>query len=330
VDRIASMNAFVKVVDYKGFTAAAERLKLSPTMVSNHIRSLEETLGARLLNRTTRKVGLTDVGRIYYERCQQILSEIEDADRIAGADASVPRGVVRLNVSTAIAPFLADPIADFVGRYPECSVVLTTSDRMVDMVEEGFDLAVRSLPVRDTSLIMRKLTSFRFTVCGAPSYLKRRGTPRQLSDLADHNCLIYSHSPWGNEWPFRGPKGPQMIPVHGNLQTNSPQTLRTAALNGLGLVFAPEFMSAQDIADGLIVPVLTKFSPPEHDINAYYPHRRLLSAKVRSLIDVLTACFSAKCAFSAKTEAAKSEGRHAARRRSPPENRPSGVRSEVG
>jgi DNA-binding transcriptional LysR family regulator len=297
VDRIASMNAFVKVVDYKGFSAAAERLGLSPTMVSNHIRNLEETLGARLLNRTTRKIGLTDVGRMYYERCQQILSEIDDADRIASADASAPRGVVRLNVSSAIAPFLADPITDFVGRFPECSVVLTMTDRMVDMVEEGFDLAVRYVTVRDTSLIVRKLSTFRFTVCGAPSYLERHGTPKQLSDLAEHNCLIYSHSPWGHEWPFRGPKGTQMVPVRGNLETNSPQALKTAALAGLGLVYAPDFMSAQDVADGHIVPVLTEFTLAEHDINAYYPHRRLLSAKVRSLIDVLAACFAAKCSF---------------------------------
>jgi DNA-binding transcriptional LysR family regulator len=301
VDRIASMNAFVKVVDYKGFSAAAQRLNLSPTMVSNHIRSLEETLGARLLNRTTRKIGLTDVGRVYYERCQQILAEIDDADRIASAEAATPRGVVRVNVSSAIAPFLANPIMDFVDRYPETSVVLTMTDRMVDMVEEGFDLAVRYVSISDTSLIVRKLSTFRFIVCAAPSYLKRHGTPKQLSDLAEHNCLIYSHSPWGREWPFQGPKGPQMIPVRGNLETNSPQALRTAALAGLGLVFAPDFMTAQDIADGLVVPVLTEFTPAEHDINAYYPHRHLLSAKVRSLIDVLTACFTAKCAFPANS-----------------------------
>jgi DNA-binding transcriptional LysR family regulator len=294
MDRVASMNAFVKVVDYKGFTAAAARLKLSPTMVSNHIRALEETLGARLLNRTTRKIGLTDVGRLYYERCQQILSEIDDADRIANAQQTVPRGVVRLNVSSSIAPFLAEPIADFVGRYPECSVVLTMTDRMVDMVEEGFDLSVRSAPVRDSSLIVRKLTPFHFLVCGSPAYLKRKGTPKQLADLAQHNCLIYSYSPWGNEWPFQGPKGPQSVHVSGNLSTNSPQALRTAAVNGLGLVLAPSFMAAKDIADGLLTPVLTKFRPRDLDINAYYPHRQLVSAKVRALIDVLMAHFAAQ------------------------------------
>jgi DNA-binding transcriptional LysR family regulator len=168
------------------------------------------------------------------------------------------------------------------------------TDRMVDMVEEGYDLAIRIVPAPDSSLIVRKLSSFRSLVVGAPSYLKRCGTPKQPADLARHNCLIYSYSPWGNEWPFQGPKGPQPVHVSGNLSTNSPQTLRTATLNGLGLVFAPNFMAAQDIADGLLVPVLTKFLPGEFAINAYYPHRHLVSAKVRSLIDVLTAHFAAR------------------------------------
>lgn len=294
MDRVASMNAFVKVVDCKGFSAAAEKLKTSPTMISNHIRMLEETLGARLLNRTTRKIGLTEVGRLYYERCQQILSEIEAADRIASAEQTNPRGIVRLNTSSAISPFLAEPVADFVGRYPDCSVVMAMTDRMVDMVDEGFDLSVRIVPVGDSSLIVRKLTSFRFQVCGAPSYLKSHGVPQHPDELVKHNCLIYSHSPWGNQWPFECQKGPKLIHVSGNLQTNSPQTLRTATINGLGLVYAPGFMAQQDIADGLIVPVLTKFMPPESDINAYYPHRHLVSAKVRALIDVLSEHFAAQ------------------------------------
>jgi DNA-binding transcriptional LysR family regulator len=294
MDRVAGMNAFVKVVEYKSFSAAAEKLNISPTMISNHIRMLEETLGARLLNRTTRKVGVTEVGRLYFERCQQILSDIEAADSIASAEQTSPRGIVRLNTSSAISPFLAEPVADFVGRYPDCSVVMTMTDRMVDMVDEGFDLSVRIQPVGDSSLIVRKLTSFRFQVVGAPSYLKKRGTPQHPTELVKHNCLIYSHSPWGNQWPFQCEKGAKLIHVTGNLQTNSPQTLRTATVNGLGLVYAPGFMTAQDTADGLTVPVLAGFMPPEQDINAYYPHRHLVSAKVRALIDVLAEHFTSQ------------------------------------
>lgn len=294
MDRVASMNAFVKVVDCKGFTAASERLKISPTMISNHIRLLEETLGARLINRTTRKIGLTEVGRMYYERCQQILTEIDEADAIASAQQTNPRGIVRLNSSSAISPGLAEAIADFVGRYPECSVVHSMTDRMVNMVEEGFDLAIRITPARDSSLIMRKLGSFRFVACAAPAYLKRMGTPKHPTDLARHNCLIYSHSPWGNQWPFQCPSGQKLIHVTGNLSTNSPQTLRAAALNGLGIVFGPDFLAGPDIAAGRLVPVLGKFLPGESDINAYYPHRQLVSAKVRTLIDVLIAHFAAR------------------------------------
>jgi DNA-binding transcriptional LysR family regulator len=285
------------VVDSKGFSAAAARMNLSPTMVSNHVRALEEAIGARLLNRTTRKLSLTDVGLHYYERCQQILSEIDDADRIARAEQTVPRGIVRLNSSSAISPYLAQPIAEFVALYPECSVIHTMTDRMVDMVDDGFDLAIRIVPVGDSSLIVRKLASYRFQVCGAPAYLKRQGTPREPADLAHHNCLVYSYSPWGRDWPFKGPKGPLLVPVTGNLQTNSPVTLRTATVNGLGLVFAPSFMAEQDIADGLLVPVLTEFLPDESHISAYYPHRHLVSAKVRALIDVLAEYFAAHKKF---------------------------------
>jgi DNA-binding transcriptional LysR family regulator len=291
MDRVASMTAFVKVVDCRGFSPAAQRLNLSPTMVTNHVRALEERLGARLLNRTTRKVSLTDVGRIYYERCQQILSEIDEADRIAVAQQTVPRGVLRLNASTAIAPFLASTIAEFVDRYGESSVILTMTDRMVDMVEEGFDLAVRIVPVSDSSLIVRHLSSFRFVVCGAPEYLKKHGTPRQLVDLARHNCLTYSHSPWGNEWHFHGPRGEQPVPVAGNLQTNSAETLRAAAICGQGLVFVPRFLVEDAITTRRLVPVLTKFLPAQFDINAYYPHRHLVSAKVRSFLDLLARHF---------------------------------------
>lgn len=294
MDRIASMAAFVKVVDCNGFSAAAGKLRLSTTMVSNHVRALEERLGARLLNRTTRKVGPTEVGRLYYERCVQILSEVDDADRIALAQHANPRGTLRINIATGVARFVALAIADFVERYPDCSATLTMTDRMVDLVEEGFDVAVRMTPVGDSSLIARSLASYRFVVCGSPAYLKKNGTPRQLADLSKHNCLIYSHSPWGNEWHFRGAKSEQPVAVSGNLQTNSVEALRAAALSGQGLFFAPRFLVEQEIGAGRLAPVLEKFLPAEFEIGAYYPHRHLLSAKVRSFLDVLATHFDKK------------------------------------
>jgi DNA-binding transcriptional LysR family regulator len=173
------------------------------------------------------------------------------------------------------------------------------TDRMVDLVEEGFDVAVRMTPVGDSSLIARRLASYRFVVCASPAYLKKHGTPRQLADLSKHNCLIYSHSPWGNEWHFRGVKGDQPVAVSGNLQTNSAEALRVAAVCGQGLFFAPRFLVEQEISAGRLVPVLVKFLPAEFEINAYYPHRHLVSAKVRSFLDVLAIHFDKKHAWGA-------------------------------
>src|SRR2546430_17104783 len=213
MDRMTSMATFVKVVESRGFSAAARTLGMSPSMVKAHVQALEERLGVRLLNRSTRRVSLTEVGHAYYERCLQVLADVEDADQIAQALQWTPRGTLRLNTSIAIPPLLAPVIAEFVALYPEVSINLTMTDRMIDLVEEGFDLAVRNMSVPDSSLIVRRVATYRFVVCGAPSYLAARGPPGQPADLAEHNCLIYSQSAWGNEWRFVGPDGEQSITV---------------------------------------------------------------------------------------------------------------------
>src|SRR5882757_1812261 len=207
MDRMTSMATFVKVVESGGFSAAARVLGISPSMATAHIQALEERLGVRLLNRSTRKVSLTEVGHAYYERCLQILAEADDADQIAQALQSTPRGTLRLNTSVAIPPFLAPVIAEFAALYPDVSISMTMTDRMIDLVEDGFDLAVRNMAVPDSSLITRRVASFRFVVCGAPSYFAARGTPETPADLARHNCLIYAHSAWGNAWRFADADG---------------------------------------------------------------------------------------------------------------------------
>jgi DNA-binding transcriptional LysR family regulator len=291
MDRMTSMATFVKVVESGGFSAAARALSISPSMVTTHVQSLEDRLGVRLLNRNTRMVSPTEVGQAYYERCVQILAEVDDADQVAQALQTTPRGVLRLNMSVAIPPLLAPVIAEFVKLYPDISVSMTMTDGMVDLVEEGFDLAVRNMPAPDSSLIARRVASYRFVVCGAPSYFAERGMPRQLSDLAHHNCLIFSRSGWGNDWRFAGAEGEHSVPVSGNLLANSANALRLAAVHGQGLAMAPGFLFADDIKSGRLIPVLTEFSRTEHAINAIYPHRRHLSAKVRSFIDLLTRRF---------------------------------------
>ena len=211
------MTTFVKVVESEGFSAAARALGISPSMATTHVRALEERLGVRLLNRSTRRVSLTEAGQIYYDRCLQILAEVEDAERVAQALQSTPRGTLRLNTSVAIPPFLAPVIAEFVTLYPDVSINMTMTDRMIDLVEEGFDLAVRNMLIPDSSLIVRRVATYRFVVCGAPGYFAARGMPKQPADLVQHNCLIYSHSAWGHEWRFAGPDGEQSITRVGQL-----------------------------------------------------------------------------------------------------------------
>src|SRR5215510_12569645 len=291
MDRMTSMATFVKVVESGGFSAAARTLGMSPSMVTTHVQSLEERLGIRLLNRSTRRVSLTEVGHAYYERCLQILADADDADQIAQALQSTPRGTLRLNTSIAIPPLLAPVIAEFVALYPKISINLTMTDRMIDLVEEGFDLAVRNMSVPDSSLVVRRVATYRFVVCGAPGYVAARGIPRQPADLVHHNCLVYSHSAWGNEWRFAGPDGEQSVAVAGNLQANSDNALRLAAVHGQGLALAPSFLLIDEIKSGRLVPILTEFLQTEHAINAIYPHRHHLSAKVRSFIDLLVKHF---------------------------------------
>lgn len=297
MDRMTSMATFVKVVESGGFSAAARTLGMSPSMVTAHVQSLEERLGVRLLNRSTRRVSLTEVGHAYYERCLQVLADVEDADQIAQALQSTPRGTLRLNTSIAIPPLLAPVIAEFVALYPEISINLTMTDRMIDLVEEGFDLAVRNMSVPDSSLVVRRVATYRFVVAGAPSYLAARGAPKQPADLVHHNCLVYSHSAWGNEWRFAGPNGEQSVTVRGNLQANSDNALRLAAVHGQGLALAPSFLLSDEIKAGRLIPILTEFLQPEHAINAIYAHRHHLSAKVRSFIDLLAKHFHADPAW---------------------------------
>jgi len=292
MDRLTSMTVFTKVVENTGFSAAGRRLNMSATMVSNHIQSLEEHLGVRLLNRTTRKLSLTEAGRAYYERCSQILAEIAEADEAVGELQTMPRGVLHLNIAQALQPVIGRTIAEYVGRYPEASVDMTMTDRMVDLVEEGFDLAVRVAAVPPPHLIVRRLASFQLVLCGAPAYLTRHGTPVVPADLAAHNCLSYQYHPFGQDWRFTTDSGEVTVRISGNFRCNSAVALCAAAVQGQGLLLVPRFLVAEDLRAGRLVPLLTGYLPAEFSVEALYPHRRHLSAKVRAFIDLLTRHFS--------------------------------------
>lgn len=293
MDRLTSMTAFTKVVESGGFSAASRRLNMSVTMVSSHIQALEERLGVRLLNRTTRKVSLTEAGRAYYERCSQILAEVAEADEAVGELQSTPRGVLRLNIAQAVAGVIGRVIAAYVGRYPSASVDMTMTDRMVDMVEEGYDLAVRVTPMPDSNLIVRRLASFRNILCASPAYLARHGAPKSPQDIAAHNCITYQYYPYGHDWRFLSGTSELSVRVSGNFSCNSAAALVQAGVSGVGLLLVPSFMAETEVKAGLLVPVLKdSLAAVEFEVCALYPHRRHLSAKVRAFIDLLTEQFS--------------------------------------
>jgi DNA-binding transcriptional LysR family regulator len=288
MDRLTSLTAFVRVVDSGGFSAAGRHLNMSTTMVSNHVQSLEDRLGARLLNRTTRKVSLTEIGKAYYDRCTQILADIEQADDVAGAMQSTPRGTLRVYTATHIIPFISPVVGEFLAAYPDVKVDLTMGERVIDILDEGFDIAVRLTPPPDSSLIVRSLATWRHVLCCSPSYLEKHPRPQQLSELAQHNCVRHALYPFEDGWHFADRKGtPAVVRISGNLLTNSGETLRLAALEGVGISLAAGFLVHDDLESGRLIRLLPEYRPVEMSMNAVYPHRHHLSAKVRTFIDLL-------------------------------------------
>jgi len=291
---MASLTAFVRVVESGGFTAAARRLDLSITTISNHVQALEDSLGVRLLNRTTRRVNLTEIGREYYERCSQILQELAEADEITSASQVTPRGRLRLRCHQALDRFIAPVAARFSGAYPDVSLDFQIGD-VIDPVRGGeqFDLSIMPASPPDSTLVRRALAKWRFVLCCAPAYLETHPAPHSPADLADHNCLIYAYAIFGNEFRFIDSAGnPVSMRVSGNLVTASIPVMRMAATAGLGLWLCPAFLVAGMLASGELVPLLPNYRTEELEIVALYPHRRQLSTKVRLLLDMLVDQFA--------------------------------------
>ncbi|MDE2514934.1 MAG: LysR family transcriptional regulator [Rhodospirillales bacterium] len=275
------------MVEAGGFSAAARRLGLSPAMVSNHVQELEQRLGVRLLNRTTRRVSLTEVGQTYYDQCSRILVAIEEADQTAAALQTTPTGRLRLNCPNALGHLIGPVVAEYLVRYPQMQVDAVMTDRPVDLIEEGLDLGITMVPNPDSQLIVRRLSGYRHILCASPDYLARNGAPRVPADLAAHNCLHHSNYPFGDDWVFDGPDGETTVSVRGNLITNGSTLLRAAGLRGLGIVLAPRFLVSDDLAAGRVVTLLDSYVPRRMRLEVVYPHRHRLSAKVRLFIDAL-------------------------------------------
>lgn len=280
---------FVQVVDNGSFTAAAERLGMSKSVVSKYVTRLENRLGARLLNRTTRRLSLTEVGRAFYERTQQGLQEIEDAEAEVSRLQGAVRGSLRLNAPMSFGILhIAPALSDFLARYPDITVELNLDDRQLDLVKGGFDVAIRIADLPDSSLVARRLGPCRHVVCAAPGYFKRRGVPRKPEDLRKHNAITFQYQDTPRQWHFRSPAGKVItVPVTGSLQANNSLALREALLQELGVTLTPTFMVGSDIATGMLQAVLSDYPTLELSIYAVYPQRRHLSPKVRAFVEFM-------------------------------------------
>ncbi len=288
MDTLDAMRVFVAVVERNGFSAAAQALDMSTAGVTRQVAALEKRLSSRLLHRTTRRVSPTSAGAAYYAQCVRLLAEFDALEASIGAQALEPSGMLRINapVSWGIAR-LGPLLAGYRQRFPQVELDLALSDRLVDMVEEGYDVAIRITREPSPALIARRLGQARITLCAAPSYLAARGTPRTPQDLEQHDCLGYSYWASGNQWPLQGPGGETRVTVNSILQANNGDVLREAAIAGMGVILQPDFLLEDALADGRLVRVLPEWDVPAIGIFAVYTSRSHLAPKVRSFIDYL-------------------------------------------
>lgn len=293
MDTLDAMRVFAAVAERNGLSAAADALDRSTASVTRQVAALEQRLGTRLLNRTTRRVSLTSAGSAYYQRCLQLLADLDDLEATIGAQALEPAGVLRVNAPVSYGiERLGALLPGFRARYPQVELDLSLSDRLVDMVEEGFDVAIRITRQPAPMLIARQLGKVRILACASPAYLARAGTPRHPSDLAGHECLLYHYSPSGDEVRFQGPEGDIDVRLRGGLRANNGHVLNAAALAGQGIVMQPDFLAEPHLAAGRLVRILPDYALDEIGIFAVYTSRSHLAPKVRSFIDYLIECMA--------------------------------------
>lgn len=289
---LAGIAVFAEVAKQGGFTAAANALGLSKSTVSKQVARLEDKLGVRLLNRTTRRLSLTEVGRAYYERCRRIIEEAEDAELAVTQLHAEPRGTLRVNAPISFGTLhVAGVLPAFMARYPDLHVDMELNDRVVDLVEEGLDMAIRIGELSDSTLVARRLAPCRFAAVASPAYWDAHGRPEHPSELADHNCLIYSLRQRPREFRFDGPDGPITVGASGTLSCNNGDLLLRAAIAGTGVYLCPTFFCGVHMNDGRLEAVLRDFLGREAAVYAVWPQSRHLSAKVRAFVDFLAEAF---------------------------------------
>jgi len=292
MDPLDGIAAFARVVDSGSFSAAARRLNISKSAVSAHVQRLEERLGTRLLNRSTRRLSLTEAGATYFRHCARILAEAEAAEQAATVLQREPRGTLRISAPDSFGSMhVAPAVPRFLKRYPDLAVDITLSPKHVNLVDEGLDLAIRIGVLEDLPLVVRKLAPSRLVLCAAPAYLKAHGMPHAPDELAKHNCLCTRLLPWGDEWRLAGKRGEARVAVGGSLRSNSAEMLRAAALDGIGIALLPTWAVAEPLRKRALRRVLDEWEPPASTIYAVYPGSRLMSMKVRAFVDHLARSF---------------------------------------
>lgn len=285
---INDMLIFAQVVKAKSFSGAAARLNVSKSRISKSVTRLETALGVRLLQRSTRRLSLTEIGEAYFEHCDRILDELNQADDTLNRLHHEPQGTLRISASVAFSTLhVAPALPDFMAQYPDLCVDLTISDRFVDLVEEGYDLALRIAAQPGLNLVARKLAPIRRKICASPAYLTKRGIPAVPQDLARHNCLDYTYMSTGGFWRLSGPEGDIAVPVSGTLRINDDEALSQAVLGGLGLALLPTFIVGKELQAGKLVEVLPGYVPVEQFLYAVHLPNRHLPLKVRAFIEFL-------------------------------------------
>jgi len=297
MDRLSSMSVFVSVVERGSLAAAAERFKISATMAGKHLQMLERHLGVRLLNRTTRRQSLTEPGKLYFERCKQVLAELQAAEDCATELQGSPKGTLRVTAPVSFGIRRLTPaLTKFLSAHPELKIELALNDRVVDLVEEGFDAAIRIGALADSGLIARPLTEYLSRVCAAPSYLKRHGIPRKPQDLEHHQCMGFALWTHQSRWRFMQKGKPHIANITSRMQINNGEALRQAALSGFGIIMQPAVLLDDDLKAGRLVEVLPKYQAPSRPMHLVYLPDRRPTAKMQKFIEFVLATFGRKSA----------------------------------
>jgi DNA-binding transcriptional LysR family regulator len=288
MDRLTSMAVLVRVADLGSFAAAAKELRLSPTMVGKHIRHLEQRLGSLLVNRSTRRQSLTELGRNYVEHCRRILEEIDAGEALAEESMQTPRGRIRVGSSLAFgAHALAPALVPFLKQYPEINIELELTDRMVDLADDDLDVAIRVGPLVGSTMMARALSPYQAVVCASPDYIAERGTPRHPRDLLEHECLGFEVWTEGSRWTFVGDEGEITVEVKSRFQINNAFAIRSAALAGAGIIMQRKDLLAGDIAEGRLRVLLPDYKIQPRPRHIVWLQNRRMTPKLRAFIDYI-------------------------------------------